>query len=157
MCYQSGIQKHLFIRFTMAHKMTNVFSLSHYTLGVTSFIQNEGILVTGWLRLTLTGSLCDTLGPGRPSMPAPPLLPGAGRPPSGGWRRSQGLRPGPQPAHPQLWRRAEEGGGDEIQDAAGQAAQEERIHCWWEAYSIQQLNFYDKKSRNHLNYELLDF
>ena len=54
MCYQPGIQKHLFIRFTMAHKMTNVFSLSHITLGDTSFIQNEGRYISNWLTETDT-------------------------------------------------------------------------------------------------------
>ena len=37
-----SINEHLFVPFTMAHKTTNVFSLTHFTLHVTSFNQNEG-------------------------------------------------------------------------------------------------------------------
>lgn len=68
----------------MAHKMTNVFSLSHFTLGVTSFLQNEGILLTDWLTETDMLPVTFYIGPGRPSVSAPPLLLGAGRPTPGG-------------------------------------------------------------------------
>ena len=79
----NSINEHLFVSFMMAHKTTNVFSLSHFTLLVTSFNQNEGILSADQLTEKLKAP-CDTLGPGGPPLPAAPLLTGAGRPPPGG-------------------------------------------------------------------------